>query len=220
MALMKTPLYVLAVAALLSAAQAPTEVPTGDVKPQVPRKAENIGIQIAPEKYLWLSEYTGKTCIVACILTTCPHCQFTVGVLNRIAKDYAGKDVQILATAVEPDVVAEHSRFQKRRSCPPFPSATTNRAMWRSFWDFRPNDLVFFPQIVFIDRNGIIRAQFTGDDAPMNKDIQEKSLREVLEKTIKAHVAVTPRRQQQRNKPVQPGGAASSCAGSSKAHGP
>src|SRR5579863_1894410 len=96
---MKTPLLILVLATSFSQA---IQAQPADPKPVLPRKAENIGIQVAPDKYLWLSDYTGKTLIVACILTTCPHCQFTTGVLNHIAKDYAGKDVQILATAVEP----------------------------------------------------------------------------------------------------------------------
>jgi hypothetical protein len=155
-----------------------------DVKPQVPRKAENIGIQIAPEKYLWLSEYSGKTCIVACILTTCPHCQFTTGVLNRIAKDYAGKDVQVLATAVEPMSSLNIPDF-KKTFMPAFPVGYNEQSYVAKFLGLPPNDPLFFPQVVFVDRNGIVRAQLTGDDAVMNKDIQEKSLREILEKTIK-----------------------------------
>ena len=40
-------------------------------EPRVPRQADDIGIQIGPEKYLWLSQYRGKTCVMAFILTTC-----------------------------------------------------------------------------------------------------------------------------------------------------
>jgi thiol-disulfide isomerase/thioredoxin len=180
MSLMKTTLCFLALAVLLPAAQAPA---SADAKPQVPRKAENIGIQIAPGKYLWLSEYSGKTCIVACILTTCPHCQFTTGVLNRIAKDYAGRDVQILATAVEPMSSLNIPDF-KKTFMPAFPIGYNEQSYVAKFLGLPPNDPLFFPQVVFVDRNGMIRAQLTGDDALMNKDIQEKSLREVLEKTI------------------------------------
>ena len=59
-------------------------------------------IQTAPEKYVWLSQQSGKTCVLAFILTTCPHCQFTVGLLNKIQKDYADKGVVIIASAIEP----------------------------------------------------------------------------------------------------------------------
>ena len=82
---MKTTFFLALAAAVVLTAQ--NSAPP-DVKPQVPRKAENIGIQLAPEKYTWISDYSGKTLIVACILTTCPHCQYTTGVLNHIAKEY------------------------------------------------------------------------------------------------------------------------------------
>ena len=44
---------------------------------------------------------------------------------------------------------------------------------------------MMMPQLAFVDRNGIIRAQFAGDDPALSKDIQEKSLRDALEKTLK-----------------------------------
>ncbi len=99
---MKRTLLLLALSALTLTAQ------TGH---KVPRKAEDIGIQTGPDKYLWLSQYSGKTCIVAVIMTTCTHCQFTTGILNRIQKDYAAKDVQVLASAIEPHVVTQESRI-------------------------------------------------------------------------------------------------------------
>jgi hypothetical protein len=44
---------------------------------------------------------------------------------------------------------------------------------------------MLMPQLAFVDRNGIIRAQYAGDDPALSKDIQEKSLRDALERTIK-----------------------------------
>ena len=70
-------------------------------EPKVPRPAGDIGIQTGPGQYIWLSQYEGKTCILAFILTTCPHCQFTTGILNRIQKDYADRGVQVIESAVE-----------------------------------------------------------------------------------------------------------------------
>lgn len=173
------PLF-LALAASLASALAQTP----DPKPAVPRKMENIGIQVGPDKYLWLSDYSGKTLIVAAILTTCPHCQYTTGILSRIAKDYAGKDVQILATAVEPMSSLNIPDF-KKKYLPEFPIGYNDQNYVAKFLGLPPDTPLFFPQVVFIDRNGIVRAQFTGGDKPMEKEVQEKNLRETLEKTIK-----------------------------------
>lgn len=159
-------------------------------EPAVPRKASDIGIQTAQGKYLWLSQYSGKTCLLAFISTSCPHCQFTVGVLNKIAKDYEGKDVQFIASAIDPMSSLYIPEFKQKFS-PVFPVGYNDQSYVAKFLGLPPNDPMFVPQLVFVDKSGMIRAQFGGEDAMMNKDIQEKSLREVLEKTIKGQT--TPR---------------------------
>lgn len=157
-------------------------------EPAIPRKAFDIGIQTGQDKYLWLSQYRGKTCVLAFISTSCPHCQFTVGVLNKIAKDYAGKDVQILASAIDPMSSLYIPEF-KQKFTPAFPVGYNDQAYVAKFLGFPPNDPMFVPQLVFVDRNGTIRAQFGGEDPVMNKDVQEKGLREILDKTIKGQTS-------------------------------
>ena len=44
---------------------------------------------------------------------------------------------------------------------------------------------MFVPQLVFVDKNGMVRAQFTGESPAMEKDVQEKNLRETLDKILK-----------------------------------
>ncbi len=154
-------------------------------EPQVPRKATDIGIQIAPEKYLWLSQYHGKTCIMAFILTTCPHCQFTVGILNHIQKDYAAKDVQVIASAIEPMSSLNIPDFVKKLQVS-FPVGYNEQTYVSKFLGRAPNDPMLMPQLAFVDRSGVIRVQYAGDDPAMKNDIQEKSLRDALEKTLKA----------------------------------
>jgi cytochrome oxidase Cu insertion factor (SCO1/SenC/PrrC family) len=72
---MKTALLA-ALAALIGLSAVHAADPAG-ITSQLPRKAAPFGVQTAPDKYTWLSEYEGKTCVIAFILTTCPHCQFT-----------------------------------------------------------------------------------------------------------------------------------------------
>ena len=153
-------------------------------EPQVPRKASELAIQTAPDKYIWLSQYSGKTSVVAFILTTCPHCQFTTGVLNHIQKDYASRGVQVLATAIDPMASLQIPDFEKKFS-PAFPLGYNDQKYVTNFLGRGPDDPMMMPQLAFVDRNGIIRVQYAGDDPALSKDIQEKSLRDALEKTIK-----------------------------------
>ncbi len=157
-------------------------------EPKVPRKAADIGIQTAPEKYVWLSQQSGKTCVLAFILTTCPHCQFTVGLLNKIQKDYADKGVVIIASAIEPMSSLHIPDFMKLLK-PQFQVGYNEQSYVQKFLGRPDNDPMFMPQLAFVDRTGTIQAQYAGDDPLLARDIQEKSLRDALDKTLKAGTA-------------------------------
>jgi len=170
----KRALIVFAALAMLASAQ----------EPHVPRKASDIGIQTGTDKYLWLSEQSGKTVVLAFILTTCPHCQFTIGLLNKIQKDYADKGVLVMASAIEPMSSLHIPDFQKQFHVQ-FPVGYNEQSYVTKFLGRAENDPMFMPQLVFVDRSGVIQAQFAGDDAALGKDIQEKTLREALDKTLR-----------------------------------
>ncbi len=172
---MKSVLLILVLAALSLMGQ----------EPQVPRKATDIGIQVGPEKYLWLSQYRGKTCILAFILTTCPHCQFTTGILNKIQKDYAGKGIEILASAIEPMSSLNIPEFRKKFQ-PAFPVGYNEQSYVAMFLGYPANDPLLMPQIVIVDKSGMIRFQFSGDNPGFKTEVQEKTLRDALDKTITA----------------------------------
>lgn len=80
----------------------------------VPRKAPDYAIQTGPEKYIWLSDYAGKTVVLGFILTTCPHCQFTTGILTKLEKEYAPKGVVFLESAIEPMSSLHIADFKKQ----------------------------------------------------------------------------------------------------------
>lgn len=151
--------------------------------PVVPRKASNIGIQTGTDQYVWLSENMGKTCVVAFVLTTCSHCQFTVGLLNKLQKEYADKGVKVIASAIEPMSSLHTEDFRKQFQLQ-FAVGYNDQAYVQKFLGRPDNDPMFMPQLAFVDRKGVIRVQYAGDDPALGQDIQEKSLREALEKTL------------------------------------
>ena len=67
-----------------------------------------------------LSQYKGKVCALAFILTTCPHCQKTVGFLSTMQKEYGARGFQVLASAIEDMAKMNVPDFIKRFQ-PPFP---------------------------------------------------------------------------------------------------
>ena len=149
----------------------------------MPRKAPDLAIQTGQDKFIWLSQYSGKTVIVAVIMTTCPHCQYTTGVLNKIQKDYAAKGVQVMATAIETMSSLNIDGFKKQFQ-PAFPVGYNDQKYVMKFLGMPENDPMFVPQLVFVDKGGTIRAQLTGDSPEMEKDAQEKRLRELLDKVL------------------------------------
>jgi thiol-disulfide isomerase/thioredoxin len=151
---------------------------------QVPRKADNLAIQTGPDKFMWLSEHEGKTRVVAVIMTTCPHCQYTTGILNKLQKEYEARGVQILATAIEA-MSSLHVDDFKKQFHPQFPIGYNDQKYVAKFLGLPENDPLFVPELVFVDKSGMIRAQFTGDDPRMEKAVQEKNLRETIEKVLK-----------------------------------
>jgi thiol-disulfide isomerase/thioredoxin len=162
--------------AVLMAADAP-------FTPQAPRKAEAFGVQTGPDKYVFLNQYAGKTIILTFLLTDCDHCQFTTGVLNRIQQDYADRGVVVLASAIEimsslhiPEFVAKyHPNFLLGYD--PQDYATT-------FLGYPDNYPMSLPQILFIDASGTIQVQFAGDDKRIYKDVEEKTLRDTLDRLL------------------------------------
>jgi hypothetical protein len=187
MRMTKTPFFAVFAAAcsIWAAVQTAPAASIGDASPQLPRKAMPFGIQTGPGKYTWLSEYDGKTCVVAFILTTCPHCQFTTGILNKLQGEFANRGVQIMESAAEPMAGLHVADFEAKFH-PAFPVGYNDQRYIAKFLGFPEDTPMFFPTIAMIDRKGMIRVQISGEDKSMAKDIQEKSLREDIEKTMEA----------------------------------
>jgi peroxiredoxin len=115
---------------------------------------------------LQLSQYRGKVVALAFIYTSCSHCQQLTTELNLIARDYADRAVQFLECAFNDDAVAAMPEFLQRFT-PPFPvgfaaNAAVTAYLQHSVIDPRP---LFVPHMVFLDRAGVIRADYPGEDA-------------------------------------------------------
>jgi peroxiredoxin len=113
---------------------------------------------------LHLRQYRGKVVALAFIQTTCPHCQQLTTELNQISHDYAPRGVQVLECAFNDDAAASMPEFLKRFQ-PVFPVGFSTQAAVMSYlqytvFDPRP---VYVPHMVFLDRTGIIRADYPGE---------------------------------------------------------
>lgn len=151
----------------------------------LPRKAADLQIQMNGAKPIELSQYRGRPVVLAFILTTCSHCQFTTGLLVKLQTEFVSKGLQVVECAVNDGAAAEVPNFIKKYQTN-FPVGySTDQMGVLSFLQHPATAIPHMPMLAFIDRHGIIRDQFQGIDAVLSDDAkQEENLRSEIEKLI------------------------------------
>ena len=170
---MVTSRWISATAALLSVLL--PAAPAADL----PRKAPDYTINLAGGKTLPLSQYKGHPVVLAFILTYCSHCQKTVGVLSTYQNEYGPRGLQVIASAIEPNASMAVPNFVKNFK-PPFPVGYNDGESALSFMQHPMAKVPMMPLVTFIDRQGMIRAQYEGDD-PFFGDQMEQNIRKQIE---------------------------------------
>jgi peroxiredoxin len=159
---------------------------------EVPRPSPDFAIDMLGGQQIRVSQYKGKVCALAFILTTCPHCQKTVGYLSTMQNEYGPRGFQVLASAIEDMAKMNVPDFIKRFQ-PPFPVGFSNQNEVQDYLQHPVILRLLMPQLVFIDRKGTIRAQYAGDDKFFGED-QDKNIREQIEALLKEAPAATKKR--------------------------
>jgi peroxiredoxin len=154
------------------------------VAANLPRQSRELAISMNDGKKVLLSQYKGKVVAVCFILTTCPHCQKTVGFLTKAQNDYGLRGFQALASAVEGDAASHVPGFIKQFN-PSFPVGS-NDGFTAMEWMQHPTMVnPLMPMIAFVDRQGNVRAQFEGNDEKFFNDNQEQNLHNQIEALLK-----------------------------------
>jgi len=150
----------------------------------LPRKSPPLIIGMNGAKPLTIDQYKGKAVLLAFILTTCPHCQHTTGILNVMQAEYGPRGLQVLEAAIdqgaEPLVPGFIQHFTPR-----FPVGFVSYDASAEYLQHNPMLIMHVPALVFIDRQGVIRAEYEGDDKFFSEEVQEKNLREQIEKLLR-----------------------------------
>jgi len=151
----------------------------------LPRKAPPLTIGLPEGGKLALDSYKGKAVLLAFILTTCPHCQFTTGLLKQFQTEYGPRGLQVVEAAIDQGAEMLVPGFIQRFT-PNFPAGFVAYDTSAQFIQHNPMMIMHVPALVFIDRQGTIRAEFEGDDPIFSEETQEKNLREQVEKLLHA----------------------------------
>jgi hypothetical protein len=135
----------------------------------IPRKAPDFAIALSDGKQTSLSQYQGKVVTLIFILTTCPHCQGAVRCLAEDQNEFGPRGFQALGSAVE-DAAKTNLPGFLRQFNPPFPVGYNQLRPVLDFMQHPPMIGPRMPLIAFIDRQGILRAQYEGQEAFLAQD--------------------------------------------------
>lgn len=145
---------------------------------EIPRPAPELVIRQVNGKQLLLSQYRGKVVALEFLQTTCPHCQTCSALLNKMYQKYGPQGFQPvgiafndMATMLVPDYVKQLDLK--------FPVGVASRDEVLNFLQHPVVEMMYVPQLLFIDRKGVIRAHYPGEsdffkneEANMQKEIE------------------------------------------------
>jgi len=151
----------------------------------LPRPSPDFTIHLMPSGEVSPTQYQGKVVVLAFILTTCSHCQHSTQMLTGLQREYGPRGLQVMAAAFNEMAHMLVPDFIKQFE-PAFPVGYSNRQEVQAYLDHSPQLQLFVPALVFIDRKGMIRHQYTGDD-PFFQN-QEKNVRDTIEQLLKEPV--------------------------------
>ncbi len=172
---MKTSLLMLALATALTAAD--------------PRPAPELVIKAANGQEQLLSKYRGKVVAVEFLLTTCPHCQKASQNMQKLYKELGPQGFQPIGIAINDMANMLINDYSKQFSLT-YPIGYANRDVATVFLQHPIMMSMLMPQLVVIDRKGVIRHQFPGGDKFYENE--EKNLRDVLLPLLKGGSAGAP----------------------------
>ncbi|MCX6632614.1 MAG: TlpA disulfide reductase family protein [Candidatus Solibacter sp.] len=150
----------------------------------LPRPSPDFAINLGQGKQARISQYKGKTVVIAFILTYCSHCQKAIGVLSRMQQEYGARGLQVLASATEDMAAAALPGFLRQFE-PPFPVGVNTTDEFVTYMQHPTMLQLYMPGLVFIDRDGFIQAQCEGRDAFLEATSMEKNIRAKVEEMLK-----------------------------------
>ena len=142
---------------LLAAAAASAQV-------KAPRPAPEFQVVEPSGRTAKLSSYRGDVVLLAFIVTGCSHCQAATKEFEKLQADFGRRGFR--AAAVAFDENADVARYVARFGIT-FPVGRTSPDEMRAFLGIPRDQRIATPQVVLINRIGIIRAQSAPEGTPM-----------------------------------------------------
>jgi peroxiredoxin len=140
----------------------------------------NLKIALPGGKFVNTSQMVGNPCAVTIFKTTCPHCQKSLPIMEKVVKDFAKKGFKAVAVAVDQNPEPLVLDFAKNFKIT-YPLGWASIDDICKFLDLKPEQL-YVPAMMVFDKTGKVRGRFPGGDAFFN--MEEANLRNLVEMLV------------------------------------
>ncbi|MCL5744130.1 MAG: TlpA family protein disulfide reductase [Acidobacteria bacterium] len=166
----------------------------------IPRPAPEFVIHMNDDSQILLSQLRGKVVALEFLLTTCPHCKVASKVLTKLQNEWGPKGLQCVGVAIDPMPKLGLLGFVAETGATyPVGYSEYNTAV--AFLEHPPLLRMLVPQVMIVDRNGIVRALRGGEDDEFYKN-EEKVLRSIIEPLLNERAAPAARKSGSVKKPA------------------
>ena len=156
----------------------------------VPRKSPEFIIVEPSGKQTLLSSLKGRVVVLEFFLINCPRCQRVTGTIARLQKELGQRGFQAVGIAFDTGINGSRVTDFMQRAGVSYPVGYTSSDKVDSYLGRQLMERLRVPQIVVIDRRGIIRAQSAQNGEKNLED--ENYLRNLIDGFLKERK--TPRR--------------------------
>jgi len=149
----------------------------------VPRQAPAFAFADTDGKQVQLASFKGKVVAVELLLTRCPHCWRVAQTLGKLQRDLGARGFQAIAVAFDNDASGPLVRDFAGHAKIAYPVGYTTADRVDGLLGREQMERFQVPQLVVIDRAGVIRAQSL--PAGETKMENEESLRTLVDGLLK-----------------------------------
>jgi peroxiredoxin len=149
----------------------------------VPRKSPELVISVTSGKPMRLSSLTGKVVVLEFLVTNCPHCFRVAQTISKLQWEMRSRGLKSIGIAFDKGVDAQTVKTFTGKLAITYPVGYVSSDKVDAYLGRTGDERFRVPQIVVIDRKGIIRAQSqpTGE-----KNLEEENyLRNMLDTLLK-----------------------------------
>jgi peroxiredoxin len=153
--------------------------------PPVPRPAQEIAIETPEGKLSAPGAFRGKVVVMQFLYTTCTHCQATARMLSGLERELGLRGFQVVGIAFNEEAQSNPEAIHGFVGANQvnFPVGAASREAVTKYLGLSVVERLVVPQIVIVDRKGVIRAQ---SDSMGTSELQDEAyLRRFIDGLLK-----------------------------------